>query len=243
MTSPGGAVSKHGPRQSGKTTLARIVGEPRAYRYVSFDDEPTLNAAIDKRRTPGRYILTGSANVLLVPRLADSLAGRVGMLRLHLLAQTEVERAQPRFIDALFAGSFRTGIAERLGSGLARRVVAGGYPAALARATAASSRLIAGELVKTVRANVTIDWTVRENVRAQLRVLVKRILRKYGYPQAGQGDTDRVGAGRIALGRLGNRGELTAQDDFRPCGAMLRQATASSRVPARSGRMAALPSR
>jgi type I restriction enzyme R subunit len=33
-----------------------------------------------------------------------------------------------------------------------------------------------------VRANVTIDWTVRENVRAQLRVLVKRILRKYGYP-------------------------------------------------------------
>jgi len=42
--------------------------------------------------------------------------------------------------------------------------------------------IIARELVKTVRANVTIDWTVRENVRAQLRVLVKRILRKYGYP-------------------------------------------------------------
>ena len=43
-------------------------------------------------------------------------------------------------------------------------------------------RMIARELVKTVRANVTIDWTLRENVRAQLRVLVKRILRKYGYP-------------------------------------------------------------
>ena len=43
-------------------------------------------------------------------------------------------------------------------------------------------RTIARELVKTVRANVTIDWTLRENVRAQLRVLVKRILRKYGYP-------------------------------------------------------------
>lgn len=43
-------------------------------------------------------------------------------------------------------------------------------------------RLIARELVKTVRANVAIDWTVRENVRAQIRVLVKRILRKYGYP-------------------------------------------------------------
>jgi type I restriction enzyme R subunit len=43
-------------------------------------------------------------------------------------------------------------------------------------------RDIARELVKTVRANVTIDWTVRENVRAHLRVLVKRILRKFGYP-------------------------------------------------------------
>jgi len=43
-------------------------------------------------------------------------------------------------------------------------------------------RAIAQELVRTVRANVTIDWTLRENVRAQLRVLVKRILRRYGYP-------------------------------------------------------------
>jgi type I restriction enzyme R subunit len=41
---------------------------------------------------------------------------------------------------------------------------------------------IAHELVNAVRDNVTIDWTVRENVRAQLRVIVKRILRKYGYP-------------------------------------------------------------
>ena len=41
---------------------------------------------------------------------------------------------------------------------------------------------IARELVDTVRKNVTIDWTVRESVRAQLRVIVKRILRKYGYP-------------------------------------------------------------
>jgi type I restriction enzyme R subunit len=43
-------------------------------------------------------------------------------------------------------------------------------------------KTIAHELAEIVRKNVTIDWTVRENVRAQLRVLVKRILRKYGYP-------------------------------------------------------------
>ncbi len=43
-------------------------------------------------------------------------------------------------------------------------------------------RLIAQELVKSVRNSITIDWTLRENVRAQMRVLIKRILRKYGYP-------------------------------------------------------------
>ena len=43
-------------------------------------------------------------------------------------------------------------------------------------------RTIARELVRAVKSNVTIDWTVRENVRAQMRVIVKRILRKYGYP-------------------------------------------------------------
>ena len=43
-------------------------------------------------------------------------------------------------------------------------------------------RTIARERVETVRNNVTIDWTVRENVRAKMRVMVKRILRKYGYP-------------------------------------------------------------
>ncbi len=43
-------------------------------------------------------------------------------------------------------------------------------------------RTIARELVRTVRSNVSIDWTVKESVRARLRVMVKRVLKKYGYP-------------------------------------------------------------
>lgn len=43
-------------------------------------------------------------------------------------------------------------------------------------------RIIAQELVKAVRSNLKIDWTIRENVRAEMRVIIKRILRKYGYP-------------------------------------------------------------
>jgi Domain of unknown function (DUF3387) len=61
-----------------------------------------------------------------------------------------------------------------------------------------------------VRKNVTIDWTLRENVRSQMRVLVRRILRRYGYPPDKQekGNTNRTGTGRGVLGSLGRR--LTA---------------------------------
>ena len=66
-------------------------------------------------------------------------------------------------------------------------------------------RAIARELVEKVQKNVTIDWTLREDVRARLRVLVRRILRKHGYPpdKQAQGDPDRAGAGGGPVGGVG----------------------------------------
>ena len=92
-----------------------------------------LKTTIDRKRSPGRYILTGSANVLFVPRLVDSLAGRLEMLRLHPLAQCELERRKIGFLNTLFAAGFKTRSSKRLGGELIQRIVAGGYPAALAR--------------------------------------------------------------------------------------------------------------
>ncbi len=156
----------HGPRQCGKTTLARRVGEASGYAYFSFDDDVALAAAredplgfvgdlperaildevqrvpelftalkssVDRDRTPGRFLLTGSANVLLVPKLADSLAGRMEIVRLHPLAQVELARTPPRFLNTLFGAGFKMGNWPRLGDELTERIVAGGYPAALAR--------------------------------------------------------------------------------------------------------------
>ena len=94
-----------------------------------------IKAAVDRGRRPGRFLLTGSANVLLVPKLADSLAGRMDILRLHPLAQCELAGRPPGFLDALFEGRFKARRYGRLGKELAARIAAGGYPAALARAT------------------------------------------------------------------------------------------------------------
>lgn len=157
----------HGPRQSGKTTLAKAVGDDWGFAYYSFDNDvqrasaqadpvgyvadlpakvildevqrvpelfTSLKAAVDARRKPGRFILTGSANVLLVPKLADSLAGRMSILRLHPLAQAELGGQPCGFLGKLFGGQFKAGpVGTRLGRELVERVLAGGFPAALAR--------------------------------------------------------------------------------------------------------------
>ena len=95
----------------------------------------TLKAVVDRRRTPGRFLLTGSTNILLLPALADSLAGRLGILQLHPLAQCELVSRQPGFLERLFASTFKAGKFERLGKELAERIAAGGFPAALVRST------------------------------------------------------------------------------------------------------------
>ena len=95
-----------------------------------------LKLEVDRRRTAGRFVLTGSTRVLAVPTIADSLAGRLETIRLHPLAQLELHPGSPAgggFIDALLGDAFPHREAERLGPELAERIVAGGYPPALAR--------------------------------------------------------------------------------------------------------------
>jgi predicted AAA+ superfamily ATPase len=87
-----------------------------------------LKREIDRDRLAGRFLLTGSANVLLAPRLSDSLAGRMEILRLYPLAQCEIEQVQPGFLRELFAGTFQVSTSQRLGDELVQRVLTGGYP-------------------------------------------------------------------------------------------------------------------
>ncbi len=94
---------------------------------------PSIKLAIDNDRTAGRFILTGSVNLLQMTRTKESLAGRMDIVRLHPFSQNELERTAPRFLDFLFASDSFIREEPPFDEQVIRRVVAGGYPAALQR--------------------------------------------------------------------------------------------------------------
>ena len=95
----------------------------------------SLKLVVDRERKPGRFILTGSANVLLLPRLSDSLAGRMAIIRLHPLSRCELLGRESGFLARLATDGFEWRRTERLGDEIAEIIAVGGYPEALARPT------------------------------------------------------------------------------------------------------------
>jgi predicted AAA+ superfamily ATPase len=157
-----------GPRQCGKSTLARHQAPDRV--FISLDDARYLDLArtdpigfvselpdfvtideiqrapelilaikhsVDLDRRAGRFLLTGSANLLQLPRLADSLAGRMECLYLQPFSAAEQELAQGRFLEmwmrAQLSPKFVGSSMPPKPSSLPQRLAAGGYPEALAR--------------------------------------------------------------------------------------------------------------
>lgn len=92
-----------------------------------------VKKSVDEDYRPGRFLLTGSANVLTLPRLADSLAGRMETIRMLPLAQAEVLGRIPSFPDRLFGLGFQKVTEPVVGTDLVRLVLRGGYPEAVAR--------------------------------------------------------------------------------------------------------------
>jgi predicted AAA+ superfamily ATPase len=147
-------VQAHARREGGWTyrtlddlaTLASARADPQGF-VESLGDRVILDevqrvpglflpikAAIDRDRRPGRYLLTGSANVLALPRVSESLAGRMEVLTLWPLGQAEMERVDPAFIDACFQvrpDRLRVEVAGR--EDLVHRMLRGGYPEVVGR--------------------------------------------------------------------------------------------------------------
>lgn len=96
---------------------------------------PAIKMAVDESRRSGRFLLTGSANLLLLPSVSESLAGRMEIVRLHPLTEAEKERRPGRFLQELLARSLKSRIVQGDAdpSDLIDRLLRGGYPEASRR--------------------------------------------------------------------------------------------------------------
>ncbi|MFN7340700.1 MAG: ATP-binding protein [Opitutia bacterium] len=155
-----------GPRQAGKTTLAKKIAG-KDMKFLTLDDPTTLAAAqadpvaflrgldravidevqrapgllvalkqsVDEDPRPGRFLLTGSANLMMLPKVADSLAGRMSVIDLLPLSAAEIHRRSGGFLEKAFKGATTETTKPVIGDDLRDLVLAGGYPEARARAT------------------------------------------------------------------------------------------------------------
>ena len=92
-----------------------------------------IKKTVDEDYRPGRFLLTGSANVLTLPRVADSLAGRIETIHMLPLARAEVTGTPPRFLERLFTGKLQGDRAATVGDNLVRLVLVGGFPESISR--------------------------------------------------------------------------------------------------------------
>ena len=93
-----------------------------------------IKKAVDDDYRPGRFLLTGSANVMTLPRVADSLAGRMETIKLLPLSRSEVLGRRPTFLDAVFVSHLPKPKNVIVGKSLVELTLIGGFPEAMTRA-------------------------------------------------------------------------------------------------------------
>jgi predicted AAA+ superfamily ATPase len=103
---------------------------------------PVIKLSVDQQRTPGRFILTGSANLLLLPRVQESLAGRMEVIHLQPLSEMEKQRSNRSLLQALISDNIKTQISASSGvvQGIPEAICKGGYPEATGRKATAARR-------------------------------------------------------------------------------------------------------
>jgi hypothetical protein len=127
-----------------------------------------IKAAVDRDRRPGRFLLTGSAHVMLLPQLSDSLAGRMELLTLWPLSQGEIEGVVEGFIDAAFG--VLPVLAEQKADPIAR-ALRGGYPEVLRRTDEEGRRNWFGSYVTTILQRDVRDLAHIEGLTEMPRLL------------------------------------------------------------------------
>ena len=170
----------NGPRQCGKSTLAQYYLPDMPYYSLDDDtihavvkadplgfirrldraviDEiqrvpellRAIKLAVDQDRRPGRFILTGSANILALPQISDSLAGRMEALALLPFSQAEIDQRPNTFFAQALSQQWTTPTILLRGNALIARVLTGGYPEMVRRKDAGRRTAWANAYVKAL---------------------------------------------------------------------------------------------
>ena len=208
-----------GPRQCGKTTLAKGLADDRR-TYITLDNPSTLEAAradpagmvrnldraiidevqlapdllraikksVDEDRRPGRFLLTGSANVLTVPKVAESLAGRMEIIELLPLSLAEITDRKPAFLLNAFDGKVVAPNDHLMGADLIRVVLGGGYPEMLTRKSPDRQQAWARSYIRSIVQRDVRELTSIEKldqVPRLLRVLAEHAAKLMNFTQTG----------------------------------------------------------
>ena len=131
-----------------------------------------IKAAVDRNRKPGQFLLTGSADVLLLPNISESLAGRMEIFTLWPLSQGEMERKRENLLDTLFAkGRMKPFRGSETRAALIERVTRGGYPVIQQRSTDARRRAWFGSYLTTILQRDIRDFSNIEDLTSIPRLL------------------------------------------------------------------------
>lgn len=151
-------------RYEGPVILDEVQRVPGLFQAIKL--------AVDRNRQPGRFLLTGSANVLLLPNLSESLVGRVEILTLWPFSGSELAGRPGSFVDVLFGDRPLPSVfAPEPRSVLMERVITGGFPEAVTRDSARRRNAWFGSYITTI-----LQRDVRELSNIEHLTLLPRLL-------------------------------------------------------------------
>lgn len=186
------------------TVLAGVRGDPagflRGLDRVVIDEVQrapellrAIKRAVDDDRRSGRFLLTGSANVLALPQVSESLAGRMEVVSLLPLSQVEIRSGSPSFLETAFAGRFVRPQHVITGDDLVNTVLTGGYPEMLSRQTPPRRQAWAREYLKAL-----LQRDVRDIAGVEKLDGMSRLFRVLAHSSGGLVNFAQAG-GRIGL--------------------------------------------